>query len=215
MKVKITNGAKNHWYENLTGSVFNVLECSRNLEAYLVETPERCSEGSYIYMRDCERHFEAGEFVEFGKGDILSGPAELLPNPGEGKYWELCEGGAICRGCYKDDQFHRLMTAYLNGHVTTTDNVFDVSAIEAQREKIATKEYDFVNPSHYKKFGKETYEMMIDIWGKEAYIKHCEMCAFKYKLRAGEKPDQPVDRDLDKANWYLEMANKLKDESMD
>ena len=52
--------------------------------------------------------------------------------------------------------------------------------------------------------------MMIDIWGEEAYIKHCEMCAFKYKLRAGEKPDQPVDRDLEKANWYLEMANKLR-----
>ena len=72
------------------------------------------------------------------------------------------------------------------------------------------KTYDFVNPSHYKKFEKETYQMMIDIWGEEAYIKHCEMCAFKYKLRAGEKPDQPVDRDLEKANWYLEMANKLR-----
>lgn len=72
------------------------------------------------------------------------------------------------------------------------------------------KTYDFVNPSHYKKFEKETYQMMIDIWGEEAYIKHCEMCAFKYKLRAGEKPDQPVDRDLEKASWYLEMANKLR-----
>jgi hypothetical protein len=70
--------------------------------------------------------------------------------------------------------------------------------------------YDFVNPSHYKKFEKETYEMMIDIWGVEAYIKHCEMCAFKYKLRAGEKPDQPVERDLEKAEWYLNMANSLR-----
>jgi len=77
--------------------------------------------------------------------------------------------------------------------------------IEKEKES-----YDFVNPSHYKKFEKETYEMMIDIWGVEAYIKHCEMCAFKYKLRAGEKPDQPVQRDLEKADWYLEMANKLR-----
>lgn len=77
--------------------------------------------------------------------------------------------------------------------------------IEKEKES-----YDFVNPSHYKKFEKETYEMMIDIWGVDAYIKHCEMCAFKYKLRAGEKPDQPVERDLEKAEWYLEMANKLK-----
>ena len=81
-----------------------------------------------------------------------------------------------------------------------------IEVIEDEEQKT----YDFVNPSHYKKFEKETYEMMIAIWGEDAYIKHCEMCAFKYKLRAGEKPDQPVERDLEKANWYLEMANKLR-----
>lgn len=80
----------------------------------------------------------------------------------------------------------------------------------ASEEELEMHAYDFVNPSHYKKFEKETYEMMIAIWGEDAYIKHCEMCAFKYKLRAGEKPDQPVERDLEKANWYLEMANKLR-----
>lgn len=81
-----------------------------------------------------------------------------------------------------------------------------VEVVDEEKQSI----YDFVNPSHYKKFEKETYEMMIAIWGEDAYIKHCEMCAFKYKLRAGEKPDQPVERDLEKANWYLEMANKLR-----
>lgn len=87
---------------------------------------------------------------------------------------------------------------------------FPIDAYENVIEDEEQITYDFVNPSHYKKFEKETYQMMIDIWGEEAYIKHCEMCAFKYKLRAGEKPDQPVDRDLEKANWYLEMANKLR-----
>lgn len=87
---------------------------------------------------------------------------------------------------------------------------FPIDTYENVIDEEEQKTYDFVNPSHYKKFEKETYQMMIDIWGKDAYIKHCEMCAFKYKLRAGEKPDQPVDRDLEKANWYLEMANKLR-----
>lgn len=218
MKIKITNGAKNHWYENLTGSVFTVSETCPDTEGYLVETPERNTDQSHIYQRDCEEYFEVGERVEFRHKKIDDTTFELLPPAGTGKYWEMDGTGAICRefpSIKSDEQFERLMTAYLNGHVTTVDNVFDVSAIEAQREKIANKEYDFVNPSHYKKFGKETYQMMIDIWGKEAYIAHCEMCAFKYKLRAGEKPDQPVDRDLDKANWYLEMANKLKNEVLD
>ena len=70
--------------------------------------------------------------------------------------------------------------------------------------------YDFVNPNHYKKGNKEVFEMMIDIWGKDAYIAHCEMCAFKYRMRLGEKPDQPVDRDLDKAKWYEAKAKELR-----
>lgn len=92
--------------------------------------------------------------------------------------------------------------------VTTWNKSKD--AEEFMTLELEKESYDFVNPSHYKKFEKETYEMMIDIWGVDAYIKHCEMCAFKYKLRAGEKPDQPVERDLEKAEWYLEMANKFK-----
>lgn len=73
------------------------------------------------------------------------------------------------------------------------------------------KEYDYINPSHYKKGDKQVYEMMIDIWGVNAYIKHCEMCAFKYRMRLGEKPDQPVERDLDKARWYETKAKELKE----
>lgn len=73
------------------------------------------------------------------------------------------------------------------------------------------KEYDYINPSHYKKGDKQVYEMMIDIWGVDAYIKHCEMCAFKYRMRLGEKPDQPVERDLDKARWYETKAKELRE----
>lgn len=71
-------------------------------------------------------------------------------------------------------------------------------------------DYDFVNPSHYKKMSKEVIEMMIAIWGAEAVAKHCEMCAFKYRMRLGEKPDQPVERDLKKANWYEAKAAELR-----
>lgn len=52
--------------------------------------------------------------------------------------------------------------------------------------------------------------MMIDIWGVDAFITHCEMTAFKYRMRMGLKPDQPVERDLEKARWYEVMANKMK-----
>lgn len=71
-------------------------------------------------------------------------------------------------------------------------------------------EYDYINPDHYKKGTKEVWEMMVDVWGKEAFIAHCEMCAFKYRMRLGSKPDQPVERDLEKAMWYEGKVWELK-----
>lgn len=70
--------------------------------------------------------------------------------------------------------------------------------------------YDHVRPSHYKQNSKEVWEMMIDIWGEDAFIKFCEINAFKYRMRLGLKPDQPIEQDLAKARWYENKANELK-----
>ena len=70
--------------------------------------------------------------------------------------------------------------------------------------------YNYINPNHYKKGNKEVWEMMVDIWGKQAFINHCEMCAFKYRMRLGEKPNQPTNRDLNKAKWYENKAKELR-----
>jgi hypothetical protein len=70
-------------------------------------------------------------------------------------------------------------------------------------------EFDHINPNYYKKNSKEIYQMMIDIWGMEKYIAFCEMNAFKYRMRLGDKPDQPIDRDLEKAKWYENMVKQL------
>jgi len=72
------------------------------------------------------------------------------------------------------------------------------------------QDYDYINPDHYKSLSKEVWEMMVDIWGKEAFVAHCEMCAFKYRMRLGSKPDQPIERDLEKARWYENKARGLK-----
>lgn len=72
------------------------------------------------------------------------------------------------------------------------------------------KEYDYINPSHYLIGGKETFDIMVEIWGIESAITHCEMTAFKYRMRLGKKPDQPIERDLAKAKWYEDKANELR-----
>lgn len=77
-------------------------------------------------------------------------------------------------------------------------------------ENVQQDNYDFVKPDHYKQFQMETIDMMIKIWGIEVVIIHCEITAFKYKMRLGAKPDQPVERDLKKAQWYIDKANELR-----
>jgi len=72
------------------------------------------------------------------------------------------------------------------------------------------KPINHINPSHYKTTSKEVWEMMLAIWGPELFIAHCEMTAFKYKMRAGLKEGQPVERDLEKAFWYIKKAAEIK-----
>ena len=109
----------------------------------------------------------------------------VLPSLHEFTYWGVIDGTYnMCKGTYIAKN--------------------NLSVIELPTD------YDFINPSHYKKFSVETIDMMVAIWGKEATALHCEMCAFKYRLRMGEKPEQPVERDFGKENWYLNKANELR-----
>ena len=75
------------------------------------------------------------------------------------------------------------------------------------------KEYDNINPNHYKQGNKEVIEMMELIWGKEALITYCEMNAFKYRMRLGNKPNQPIEQELEKAKWYEEKAKTLRNDT--
>ena len=70
--------------------------------------------------------------------------------------------------------------------------------------------YDFINPDHYKKYSVEVIDMMIAIYGKEKTAAYCELNAFKYRMRMGEKPEQSIERDLEKEKWYINKANELK-----
>ena len=53
--------------------------------------------------------------------------------------------------------------------------------------------------------------MMIAIWGKEAVGIFCEINAFKYQMRMGDKG--PIVEDYAKRNWYLQKAKELKNSS--
>lgn len=71
-------------------------------------------------------------------------------------------------------------------------------------------DYDYINPSHYKKGDKEVWEMMVAIWGVDAYISYCTITAMKYRMRIGSKPNEPAERDLEKIKWYENKAKELR-----
>ena len=66
-----------------------------------------------------------------------------------------------------------------------------------------------VRPDHYKQNNKEVWEMMLDIWGPGAFIAYCEINAFKYRMRAGHKPNNPIEQEIKKANWYEQKAIEI------
>ena len=74
-----------------------------------------------------------------------------------------------------------------------------------------TTNYEMVNqPTHYNSYSMECIDMMAMIWGAEATALWCEMTAFKYRMRLGNKPDNPIEQDLAKEAWYLAKAKELR-----
>jgi hypothetical protein len=66
------------------------------------------------------------------------------------------------------------------------------------------------SPSHHNTMSIETIEMARRIWGVNKVIAFLEISAFKYKMRAGEKTGEPIERELGKAKKCLKMAKEYK-----
>ena len=79
-------------------------------------------------------------------------------------------------------------------------------------KKRSEENYDYVNPDHYKQDdGKQTWERMVDKFGLEETAIFCELNAFKYQDRMGKKPNEDVEREQGKIDWYLDKAKELRE----
>ena len=77
-----------------------------------------------------------------------------------------------------------------------------------------TLQYDYVHPSHYvQDDGRQTWERMLDMWTKEEVALWCEMTVFKYQDRIGKKPNENIETEKAKIDWYNEKAKELRAES--
>ena len=81
-------------------------------------------------------------------------------------------------------------------------------------KKIATgkdAKYEMVDhPSHYNQYDIEVIDMIIKIWGPEAAALWCDITAFKYRMRMGTKPDNSIEQDIKKEQWYLNKSKEIK-----
>lgn len=66
------------------------------------------------------------------------------------------------------------------------------------------------HPSHYNKDGrKECIVEMEEKYGAGITAVFCLTNAYKYLYRAGNKADNPMEQDRNKAKWYFDYTNKL------
>lgn len=83
--------------------------------------------------------------------------------------------------------------------------------IEMKGEDTEKENYEYVNhPKHYNNYDMEVIDMMVKIFGIHATISFCKLNAFKYRMRAGTKPDETIEKDLEKEQWYLRKADELE-----
>jgi hypothetical protein len=83
---------------------------------------------------------------------------------------------------------------------------------EIKTNNLNQEDYDYVRPQHYKeKDGRETWEVMIDLFGAERVADWCELTAYKYKARMGKKPNEGIDREQAKIDWYENKAREIRE----
>lgn len=66
------------------------------------------------------------------------------------------------------------------------------------------------HPSYYLKDGKECIDAMEEKYGTYPVLCFCNCNAFKYRWRAGLKPHEEAETDINKAEWYEAKANRLR-----
>jgi hypothetical protein len=72
--------------------------------------------------------------------------------------------------------------------------------------------YEMVNhPTHYNQYEIEVIDMIIRIWGPEAAALWCDITAFKYRMRMGTKPDNSIEQDIKKEQWYLNKSKEIRE----
>ena len=101
---------------------------------------------------------------------------------------------------------HKGRVTHMN---SVTNDFFKFWPQEDEKPEAQEAQADKVNPAHYKSGELEVWQMMVKVYGVEAYLNFAKLNAFKYRMRAGLKAGADVHTDINKALWYESKIKEL------
>ena len=114
-----------------------------------------------------------------------------------------CKG--VIKNLPKSPNF--LYEVTLDGGVTQFSDEMYIIPLGTDTQK---KQFSDISPSYYNDRDIEPWEMMVKIWGNDAFVTFCELNAFKYRMRIGNKPGQSAEKELGKIKWYEDKIKEIK-----
>ena len=144
--------------------------------------------------------------------DLSTEAMERLKNIILPKAESILKGFCNLENTLKDNEDSRKA---VNSEVSESASLTDYGKKNIEAGKIATgkdAEYEMVNhPTHYNQYDIEVIDMIIKIWGPEAAALWCDITAFKYRMRMGTKPDNSIEQDIKKEQWYLKKSKEIRE----
>ena len=144
--------------------------------------------------------------------DLSTEAMERLKNVILPKAESILKGFCNLENTLKDNEDSRKA---VNSEISNSASLTDYGKKNIEAGKIATgkdAEYEMVDhPTHYNQYDIEVIDMIIKIWGPEAAALWCDITAFKYRMRMGTKPDNSIEQDIKKEQWYLKKSKEIRE----
>ena len=144
--------------------------------------------------------------------DLSTEAMERLKNVILPKAESILKGFCNLENTLKDNEDSRKA---VNSEISNSASLTDYGKKNIEAGKTATgkdAEYEMVDhPTHYNQYDIEVIDMIIKIWGPEAAALWCDITAFKYRMRMGTKPDNSIEQDIKKEQWYLKKSKEIRE----
>ena len=144
--------------------------------------------------------------------DLSTEAMERLKNVILPKAESILKGFCNLENTLKDNEDSRKA---VNSEISNSASLTDYGKKNIEAGKISTgkdAEYEMVDhPTHYNQYDIEVIDMIIKIWGPEAAALWCDITAFKYRMRMGTKPDNSIEQDIKKEQWYLKKSKEIRE----